>query len=214
MQGVLNKNRNENNEKWWAVQDKITQYYEQSAEKQNKAAKDAAEKAQKEQEDTAKKTFEALQKQYDRGQIDRETFNKQYDELVKKWGDNYKDLVSDTNEKVADINVKAIEEANKEQLEAWEKGAKETADVLTDAYDDLEKHKEDARQELLDIDLTDTVTNDKGKDVTVLNDLSAEKRQMLEYQKSIEELKKTNLGKDYKTNVRFMSMGNLKKDRK
>ena len=26
--------------------------------------------------------------------------------------------------------------------------------------------------------------------------------------------KKTNLGKDYKTNVRFMSMGNLKKDRK
>ena len=30
----------------------------------------------------------------------------------------------------------------------------------------------------------------------------------------IEELKKTNLAKDYKTNVRFMSMGNLKKDRK
>lgn len=36
-------------------------------------------------------------------------------------------------------------------------------------------------------------------------------RQLLQF---IEELKKTNLGKDYKTNVRFMSMGNLKKDRK
>ncbi len=101
--------------------------------------------------------------------------------------------IQKAQEKADKERLEAIEKQNKEELEAWEKGAEETAKVLEEAYSDLTEEKEKTRQKLLDIDLTDTVTNDKGQDVTVLNDLEAEKKKMLAYQKSIEELKKTGI---------------------
>ena len=101
--------------------------------------------------------------------------------------------IQKAQEKADKERLEAIEKQNKEELEAWENGAEETAKALEEAYSDLTEEKEKTRKELLDIDLTDTVTNDKGQDVTVLNDLEAEKKKMLAYQKSIEELKKTGI---------------------
>ena len=101
--------------------------------------------------------------------------------------------IQKAQEKADKERLEAIEKQNMEELEAWENGAEETAKALEEAYSDLTEEKEKTRKELLDIDLTDTVTNDKGKEVTVLNDLSAEKQKMLAYQKSIEELKKTGI---------------------
>ena len=101
--------------------------------------------------------------------------------------------IQKAQEKADKERLEAIEKQNKEELEAWEKGAEDTAKALEEAYSDLTEEKENARKELLDIDLTDTITNDKGQEVTVLNDLEAEKKKMLAYQKSIEELKKTGI---------------------
>lgn len=101
--------------------------------------------------------------------------------------------LKEAQEKANKERLETIEKQNKEELEAWEKGAEKTADMLSEAYDKLADQKAAAKEELLKIDLADTIEDDKGSKKTMLRNLEKEKQKMLVYQKSIEQLKKTGI---------------------
>lgn len=94
---------------------------------------------------------------------------------------------------LADKLKKEDEEDAKEELDLWEKKSQKLSDKISDDYKDLVDKKEKTKKELSDIDLSETVTDSKGKDVNVLTDLNAEIKKIDRYQNSLEKLKKTGI---------------------
>ena len=95
--------------------------------------------------------------------------------------------------KLADDLKNEDEEAAEEELDLWKKKSQKLSDQVSDDYKDLVEKKEKTKKELSDIDLSEKVTDSKGKDVNVLTDLNAEIKKMDRYQNSLEKLKKTNI---------------------
>ncbi len=94
---------------------------------------------------------------------------------------------------LADKLKKEDEEDAKEELDLWEKKSQKLSDKISEDYKDLVDKKEKTKKELSDIDLSETVTDSKGKDVNVLTDLNAEIKKIDKYNSSLEKLKKTGI---------------------
>ena len=95
--------------------------------------------------------------------------------------------------KLADDMKKEDEEDAKEELDLWKKKSQKLSDQVSEDYKDLVDKKEKTKKELSDIDLSETVTDSKGKDVNVLTDLNAEIKKIDRYQNSLKKLKKTGI---------------------
>ena len=95
--------------------------------------------------------------------------------------------------KLADDIKKEDEEDAKEELDLWKKKSQKLSDQVSEDYKDLVDKKEKTKKELSDIDLSETVTDSKGKDVNVLTDLNAEIKKIDKYNSSLEKLKKTGI---------------------
>lgn len=95
--------------------------------------------------------------------------------------------------KLADKLKKEDEEEAKKEFDLWKKKSQKLSDQVSEDYKDLVDKKEKTKKELSDIDLSETVTDSKGKDVNVLTDLNAEIKKIDRYQNSLEKLKKTGI---------------------
>lgn len=182
---------NESSEIWWKYYDEITDYEKKSAEDAKAASEKAYEEAEKTRVETIKKSWDEITRQRQRGLITEEDeyklkaqFVKEYcDESEDTWDEYYNWLYDYISDREADITA--------EQVKAWESNSKALADNLADRYEDLVKRKEKVRQELLNIDLAETVTDKDGKEVTVLTDLDAEIQKINRYTASLQKLKQT-----------------------
>lgn len=185
--------------------------YEKYTEEQKKQAEKAAEEQKKQDEQDAKERKKAYEDSID-DQIDELKLKNEIDESyteemmwneieiivngLDKQSDQYKKYNSEIlkgRKKLADDIKKEDEKAAKEELEEWEKTSKEMSQKLESSYKDIVTEKQKAKDDLLDIDLSDTVTNSNGKDVNVLTDLNDEIKKMDKYRSSLEKLKKTDI---------------------
>lgn len=73
------------------------------------------------------------------------------------------------------------------------KGRKKLAEDQKKEEEEAAKEQKKIKDELLSVDLSETVTDKNGKDVNVLTDLNAEIKKMDKYQSSLEKLKKTDI---------------------
>lgn len=91
--------------------------------------------------------------------------------------------------KLADDLAEKDKKAAEEQLKQLKAAADKQEKELEKQYKELVKQKEKAKDSLLGVDLSDTVTDKDGKDKEVLTDLNAEIKKIDKYKTSIEKLK-------------------------
>lgn len=119
-------------------------------------------------------------------------------------------------EKAEEEKLKAAEEAEKErlklaeeaaeaELKAWEKSTKDISDTLTDAYKDLVDEKEKIRDDLLEIDLSETVTTKDGKEIEVLTNLDEQVKKIDRYKASLDRLKNTGISDSLLAEIQSMN---------
>lgn len=168
---------------------------------------------QKKATEKLKKEWEDLEYRYNIGEIEdekqlyiekRKIWNKYGNESLEDHRKYYVELIK----YVKDFNaeqVKAEKEAAEKELEAWEKNTKDVSDKLADAYEDLVDEKEKIRQELLDIDLSETVTTADGKEIEVLTNLDEQIKKIDEYQNSLQRLKNTGISDSLLAEIEAMN---------
>lgn len=170
--------------------------YEDYLEKKKQQEEKAANEAKKQQQESEKERINAIKAGWDkitalsdRGEItDKEEYERKLeyaqeycDKNEETWDDYYKWLhkyVTDNEKELA-----------KEQLTEWESTSKELSNELESSYKEIVKQKEKAKDELLDIDLSETVTDKDGKDKEVLTDLNEEINKIDRYNQTLERLK-------------------------
>lgn len=194
----LEEHINESSELWWKYYDEIADFEKKSAEEKQKALeeeKKASEKAYEDAEkariDAIKKSWDTITRQRERGLIDEEQEYKLKAQLVKEHCNENEDTWDEYYSWLFDFVEKREKEITDEQVDAWEKNSKELADSLSNRYKDLVKQKEKVRQELLNIDLSETVKDKNGKDVTILTNLDEEIKKINRYKTSLQKLKET-----------------------
>lgn len=196
LEKYLNDHVDRGSEVWWEYYDKITDYRDKQAENDKKAEEERQkqlEENKKAEQDIIKGYWDEVTRQHDRGEIDDETEYKLKAQIVKKY--------CDENEKEWDSYYTWLykyqknknDQIAKNEKEAWENNVKTLSDTLTESYENLVKQKEKVKEDLSNIDLTETVTDVNGKDVTVLTDLDAEYKKLDIYQKSLDRLKATGI---------------------
>lgn len=193
LEKYLNDHVDRGSEVWWEYYDKITDYRDKQAENDKKA-----------EQDIIKGYWDEVTRQRDQGEIDDETEYKLKAQIVKKY--------CDENEKEWDSYYTWLykyqknknDQIAKNEKEAWENNVKTLSDTLTGSYENLVKQKEKVKEDLANIDLTETVTDVNGKDVTVLTDLDAEYKKLDTYQKSLNRLKATGISDELLADIMSM----------
>lgn len=160
-----------------------------AAEEQQKAETEAAEKAENERINTIKKYWDKITKLNDRGEISDEDEYKLKTQLVEKYCDENEDTWNDYYDWLYDYTKNQEEKIAEEQVDAWKENSDKLADTLSDSYKSLVDKKKELKKSLLNIDLSETVTNSEGKEVNVLTDLDAEIKKIDRYNNTLERLK-------------------------
>lgn len=89
--------------------------------------------------------------------------------------------------------TKLAEEAAEAELKAWEDNAKKVSGSLSDAYEELVDEKEKIKNDLISIDLSETVTTKDGKEIEVLTNLDEQIKKIDKYKNSLDRLKATGI---------------------
>lgn len=181
--------------------------YEKYVDKKDKAAQKEAENQKKQADKEEKERKKAAEKKIDddidalklRGETDdgysKEQMWNDIEVIVNgldKQSDQYKKYNAEIlkgRKKLSDDLAKEDEKAAKEQLKQLKSAADKQEKELEKQYKELVKQKEKAKDSLLGVDLSDTVTDKDGKDKEVLTDLNAEIKKIDKYKTSIEKLK-------------------------
>lgn len=181
--------------------------YEKYIDKKDKAAQKEVENQKKQADKEEKERKKAAEKKIDddidalklRGETDdgysKEQMWNDIEVIVNgldKQSDQYKKYNAEIlkgRKKLSDDLTKEDEKAAKEQLKQLKSTADKQEKELEKQYKELVKQKEKAKDSLLGIDLSDTVTDKDGKDKEVLTDLNAEIKKIDKYKTSLEKLK-------------------------
>lgn len=181
--------------------------YEKYIDKKDKAAQKEVENQKKQADKEEKERKKAAEKKIDddidalklRGETDdgysKEQMWNDIEVIVNgldKQSDQYKKYNAEIlkgRKKLSDDLAKEDEKAAKEQLKQLKSTADKQEKELEKQYKELVKQKEKAKDSLLGIDLSDTVTDKDGKDKEVLTDLNAEIKKIDKYKTSLEKLK-------------------------
>ena len=181
--------------------------YEKYIDKKDKAAKKEAENQKKQADKEEKERKKAAEKKIDddiyalkhKDETDENYTKKQmWDDIevivngLDKQSDQYKkyhDEIIKGRKKLADELKKEDDKFAKEQLKQLKSAANKQEKELEKQYKELVKKKEKAKDSLLGVDLSDTVTDKNGKDKEVLTDLNAEIKKIDKYKTSLEKLK-------------------------
>lgn len=177
--------------------------YEKYIEKQKQQEEKAAREREKKLEEQKKAYEKSIDDQIDELKLRNEVDESYTEEMMwndieiivnglDKQSDQYKKYYSQIlkgRKKLSDDLKKEEEEAAKEELKQWKDASKEQAKEIEKSYEKLTKAKEKAKDELLDIDLSETVTDKDGKDKDVLTDLDAEIKKIDKYNSSLNKLK-------------------------
>lgn len=181
--------------------------YEKYIDKKDKAAQKEAENQKKQADKEEKERKKAAEKKIDdnidalklKGETDDGYSKEQmWDDIevivngLDKQSDQYKKYNAEIlkgRKKLSDDLAKEDEKAAKEQLKQLKSAADKQEKELEKQYKELVKQKEKAKDSLLGVDLSDTVTDKDGKDKEVLTDLNAEIKKIDKYKTSLEKLK-------------------------
>ena len=181
--------------------------YEKYIDKKNKAAEKEAENQKKQADKEEKESKKAAEKKIDddidalklRGETDDGYSKEQmWDDIediingLDKQSEQYKKYNAEIlkgRKKLADDLAKKDKKAAEEQLKQLKTAADKQEKELEKQYKELVKKKEKAKDSLLGVDLSDTVTDKNGKDKEVLTDLNAEIKKIDKYKTSLEKLK-------------------------
>lgn len=194
----LEKHIDESSEMWWKYYDEIADFEKKSAEDHKKALEEEKKESEKAAEEAEKKKIEYIKKSWDEITRQREreiiTEDDEYTlkaQLIKEYCDENEDTWNEYYDWLYEFVKNEEEEITEEQVNAWEKNSEALADSLSDRYKDLVKQKEKVKQELLNIDLLETVKGKDGKEVTILTDLNKEIEKINKYKNSLQKLKNT-----------------------
>lgn len=195
----LDENVNEESAAYFTQLSNYEKYIEKQKQQEEKAASEREKKLEEQKkayEDGIEDQIEALKLKNELDESYTEEMMWNDIEIIVNGLDNQSELYKKYNaeirkgrKKLSDDLKKEDEEAAKEQLKQWEDASKEQAKEIEDSYDKLTKAKEKAKDELLNIDLSETVTDKDGKDVDVLTDLDAEIKKIDKYNSSLNKLK-------------------------
>lgn len=192
----LEENVNTESELYYKQLSNCEKYYDEkktaavkATEEQQKAETEATEKAENERINTIKKYWDKITKLKDRGEISDEDEYKLKAQLVEKYCDENEDTWEDYYDWLYDYTKSQEEKIAEEQVDAWKENSDKLADTLSDSYKSLVDKKKELKKSLLNIDLSETVTNSEGKEVNVLTDLDAEIKKIDRYNNTLEKLK-------------------------
>lgn len=203
---LLEEYKDDDNEEWHALYDKVTEHYDKLAETEKKA-REQAEKKQKEEKKTqtseAKKDFDDLLKQLTDEEITREEFNEKYEEMTADLAQKEIDISKYASDKIADYDRKI----RKENMTAWEKSSKEISDKITKNYENVTKAYEAARKKIISSAklIDETVTDTSGNKRYILSDFEKQRKELAKYRKDLEKLKETGISDDLMEQVMSLS---------
>lgn len=197
----LETHRNEESEEWWKYYDEVNAHYEKLSDEEKKAADKAAkeaqteaDKARRQREDSFKQKKDDLKAESELNDYGDDWYFKQWEALIKAESDG-SDFYIEESKKLALERKKAKKKLDDEELKEWKKSTEETAKEIKKSYEDTTKAYEaavkDYGKEITK--LTTKVTDDKGKDRIVFNDLKEENKKLDKYSSSMEKLKGTNI---------------------
>ena len=203
---LLEEYKDDDNEEWHALYDKVTEHYDKLAETE-KNAREQAEKKQKEEKKTqtseAKKDFDDLLKQLTDEEITREEFNKKYEEMTADLAQKEIDISEYASDKIADYDRKI----RKENMTVWEKASKEITDKITKNYENVTKAYEAARKKIISSAklIDETVTDTSGNKRYILSDFEKQRKELKKYREDLEKLRKTGISDDLMEQVMSLS---------
>lgn len=203
---LLEEYKDDDNEEWHALYDKVTEHYDKLAETEKKA-REQAEKKQKEEKKTqtseAKKDFDDLLKQLTDEEITREEFNEKYEEMTADLAQKEIDISQYASDKIADYDRKI----RKENMTAWEKSSKEISDKITKNYENVTKAYEAARKKIISSAklIDETVTDTSGNKRYILSDFEKQRKKLKKYREDLEKLRKTGISDDLMEKVMSLS---------
>lgn len=203
---LLEEYKDDDNEEWHALYDKVTEHYDKLAETEKKA-REQAEKKQKEEKKTktseAKKDFDDLLKQLTDEEITREEFNKKYEEMTADLAQKEIDISKYASDKIADYDRKI----RKENMTVWEKASKEITDKITKSYENVTKAYEAARKKIISSAklIDETVTDTSGNKRYILSDFEKQRKELKKYREDLEKLRKTGISDDLMEQVMSLS---------
>lgn len=203
---LLEEYKDDDNEEWHALYDKVTEHYDKLAETEKKA-REQAEKKQKEEKKTqtseAKKDFDDLLKQLTDEEITREEFNKKYEEMTADLAQKEIDISKYASDKIADYDRKI----RKENMTVWEKASKEISDKITKNYENVTKAYEAARKKIISSAklIDETVTDTSGNKRYILSDFEKQRKELKKYREDLEKLRKTGISDDLMEQVMSLS---------
>lgn len=203
---LLEEYKDDDNEEWHALYDKVTEHYDKLAETEKKA-REQAEKKQKEEKKTktseAKKDFDDLLKQLTDEEITREEFNKKYEEMTADLAQKEIDISKYASDKIADYDRKI----RKENMTVWEKASKEISDKITKNYENVTKAYEAARKKIISSAklIDETVTDTSGNKRHILSDFEKQRKELKKYREDLEKLRKTGISDDLMEQVMSLS---------
>lgn len=199
LKAYLDENANTESQLYFKQLSRYEDYLEKKKQQEEKAAKEREKKA----EDEQKAEKERIEDNINSLKLKQEIDNSYTEEMM--WNDieiivNGLDKQSDLykkynaeilkgRKKLSDELKKEEEKAAKEQLDQWKDTSKELSKELESSYKEIVKQKEKAKDELLDIDLSETVTDKDGKNKEVLTDLNEEIKKIDRYNQTLEKLK-------------------------
>ena len=203
---LLEEYKDDDNEEWNALYDKVTEHYDKLAETEKKA-REQAEKKQKEEKKTqtseAKKDFDDLLKQLSDEKITREQFNDEYAALTEELAQKQIDISEYASDKIASYD----EKVRKEEMTAWEKSSKEITDKITKTYENVTQAYEKAKSQLISSAklIDQKVTDTSGADRYILTDFEKKRKELAKYRKDLEKLKETGISDDLMEQVMSLS---------
>lgn len=193
--------------------------YEKYIEKQKQQEEKAAKDREKQLEDQKKSYEKSIDDQIDELKLRNETDESYTEEMM--WNDieiivngldnqseqykKYNAEILKGRKKLADDLKKEEKATAKEQLSEWKNTSKELSKELESSYKEIVKQKEKAKDELLSVDLSETVTDKNGKDKEVLTDLDAEIKKIDKYNSSLNKLKEAGASDSLIERIRSMN---------
>ncbi|MGN0598647.1 MAG: hypothetical protein ACI4JK_02030 [Oscillospiraceae bacterium] len=210
LKAYLDENTNTESQLYFKQLSRYEDYLEKKKQQEEKAEnerikleEEAAKEREKQVEDEEKAEKERIEDNIDALKLKQEIDNSYTEEMM--WNDieiivngldkqselykKYNAEILKGRKKLSDELKKEEEKAAKEQLDQWKDTSKELSKELESSYKEIVKQKEKAKDELLDIDLSETVTDKDGKNKEVLTDLNEEIKKIDRYNQTLEKLK-------------------------
>lgn len=223
----LEAHRDEESKEWWEYYDEVTEYYDKAAKTEETAANKAADSAEKTAVNNVKRTMENLKRVQQEQGLSDEWLMEQYRLLadsLEKGTDAYYaayDAYLDMRDKVRDENDKQDKEDQKQREKAFEdekKDAENRLDELKKQHDEEVKQKKKEAEDNLSLlretqegyarsasEMSERVTDDKGKERLVLQDYNKEVQRLKKYRESMEKLKSLGLSEELMASVNSFS---------